>query len=160
MSTAPEPRPVRGPLLTAEVHRRLLEARARAAATLECSLDLGRSTTTVSVTPEHWEWQAQRYPYLEPCKDRTVYYWSGTAFEPVARGLGAIGRRRVVAAGDVEQDDGDARARGERGDAGSHGARADDSDLGDPHAYSEGVMLRVSGLWPRRPLLGSGLSGS
>lgn len=85
MSTTPEPRPARGPLLTAAVHQRLLEARARAATTLECSVDLGRSTTTVTVTPEYWEWQAQRYPYFERCKDRTVYYWSGTAFEPVAR---------------------------------------------------------------------------
>ncbi|MDH4106620.1 MAG: MnmC family methyltransferase [Gammaproteobacteria bacterium] len=85
MPAAPEPLPARGPLLTAEVHRRLLEAVAHDAATLECSVDLGRSTTTVTVTPQHWEWQAQRYPYPERCKDRTVYYWSGAAFEPVAR---------------------------------------------------------------------------
>jgi predicted methyltransferase len=63
----------------------LLEARARAATTLECSVDLGRSTATVMVTPEHWEWQGRRYPYPERCKDRTVYCWSGVAFEPVAR---------------------------------------------------------------------------
>lgn len=37
------------------------------------------------VTPDHWEWQGQRYPYPERCKDRTVYYWSGAAFEPAAR---------------------------------------------------------------------------
>jgi predicted methyltransferase len=67
------------------VHQRLREARARAAATVDCSLDLGRSTTTVTVTPEHWEWQGRRYPYLERCKDRTVYYWGAAAFEPVAR---------------------------------------------------------------------------
>jgi predicted methyltransferase len=85
MSTAPEFRPARGPLLTAAVHQRLVEARARDATTLQCSVDLGRSTTTVTVSPEHWEWQAQRYPYLERCKDRTVYHWSGAAFEPVAR---------------------------------------------------------------------------
>ncbi|MDH5176814.1 MAG: MnmC family methyltransferase [Gammaproteobacteria bacterium] len=85
MPAAPEPLPARGPLLTAEVHRRLLEAVAHDAATLECSVDLGRSTTTVTVTPQHWEWQAQRYPYPERCKERTVYYWSGAAFEPVAR---------------------------------------------------------------------------
>lgn len=27
----------------------------------------------------------QRFPYLDACRERTVYYWSGIAFEPVAR---------------------------------------------------------------------------
>ena len=58
---------------------------ARRRPVLECSLDLERSTTTVAVGAEGWTWQGQRYPYLEACKDRTIYYWTGGAFEPVAR---------------------------------------------------------------------------
>lgn len=32
-----------------------------------------------------WIWQGQRYPYLEKCKERTIYYWSGDEFAPVSR---------------------------------------------------------------------------
>ena len=74
-----------GPLLTARVHEALLTARAAGAATLECSLDLGRSTTTVDPHADAWTWNGSRFPYLHACKDRTVYHWTGAAFEPVAR---------------------------------------------------------------------------
>ncbi len=53
--------------------------------TVECSLDLGRSRTTVEVDAAGWTWQGRRYPYLETCKDRTIYYWDGAAFQPVSR---------------------------------------------------------------------------
>ena len=85
MSSSPVPAPARGPLLTAEVHAALLAAQRREAGTVQCSLDLGRSMTTVTVDADHWEWLGQRYPYPDRCKDRTIYYWTGTAFEPVAR---------------------------------------------------------------------------
>ncbi len=26
-----------------------------------------------------------RFPWLHPCKDRTIYYWDGMAFQPAAR---------------------------------------------------------------------------
>jgi predicted methyltransferase len=39
----------------------------------------------VAVDAAGWVWQGQRFPYLENCKDRTVYYWDGERFEPVAR---------------------------------------------------------------------------
>jgi predicted methyltransferase len=29
-------------------------------------------------------WQGRGYPYLQGCKDRTIYHWTGVAFEPVA----------------------------------------------------------------------------
>jgi len=74
-----------GPLLTREVHDALRAAARSGAATLQCSLDLGRSTTSVAVAADGWTWQGRRYPYLENCKDRTVYHWAGDAFEPVAR---------------------------------------------------------------------------
>jgi predicted methyltransferase len=74
-----------GPLLTLRVHE-ILHAAARAgAAAVECSLDLERSTTAVEVEAEGWRWQGQRYPWLESCKDRTIYHWAGASFEPVAR---------------------------------------------------------------------------
>ena len=74
-----------GPLLTAGVHDRLLEARRRSEPTVTCSLDLERSQTVVSVEANYWQWQERSYPYLERCKDRTIYHWAGEAFEPIAR---------------------------------------------------------------------------
>ncbi len=73
-----------GPLLTQKVHDALCAAARAGAPSLECSLDLDRSTTTVEVNMEGWRWQGQRFPYLANCKDRTIYYWTDTAFEPVA----------------------------------------------------------------------------
>jgi uncharacterized protein len=52
---------------------------------LECSLDLGRSTTSVEVTGTGWAHEGTGFPWLENCRDRTVYYWDGAAFQPVAR---------------------------------------------------------------------------
>lgn len=74
-----------GPLLTSKVHRALATAASAGAATIECSLDLERSTTTVQVDEGGWNWNGTRYPFLETCRDRTIYYWAGTGFEPVAR---------------------------------------------------------------------------
>jgi predicted methyltransferase len=74
-----------GPLLTRTVHDTLRAAGRAGAATVECSLDLERSRTTVEVSPAGWTWQGRRFPYLESCKDRTVYHWDGETFQPVAR---------------------------------------------------------------------------
>jgi uncharacterized protein len=74
-----------GPLLTSKVHERLLAARHAGEPSLECSLDLDRSLTKVEVDPSGWAWRDQRYPYLESCKDRTIYYWDGAAFRPASR---------------------------------------------------------------------------
>jgi predicted methyltransferase len=64
----------------------MLRAAVRAGApAVECSLDLERSRTTVEVSPSGWTWQGRRFPYLESCKDRTVYHWDGETFQPVAR---------------------------------------------------------------------------
>ena len=60
------------------------------ASTLECSLDLDRSTTTIEVTPEGWSSAAGSFPWLASCKDRTIYYWDGTAFEPISRFSGSL----------------------------------------------------------------------
>jgi len=69
-----------GPLLTKKVHA-ILRAAARAGTpTVECSLDLDRSRTTVELGAAEWTWQGERFPYLETCKDRTVYHWSAGPF--------------------------------------------------------------------------------
>jgi uncharacterized protein len=74
-----------GPLLTLPVHRALLAARSAGASTVSCSLDLDRSTTTVELRADAWGWDGRLFPFLESCKDRTIYYWTDTAFRPVAR---------------------------------------------------------------------------
>jgi predicted methyltransferase len=73
------------PLLTLKVHETMRAAVRAGVSTLKCSLDLDRSTTTVELGAEEWSWQGQRFPYLKTCKDRTVYHWTGGAFEPAAR---------------------------------------------------------------------------
>src|SRR5258705_11322005 len=74
-----------GPLLTLKVHEALHAAAGSGAPTVECSLDLDRSTTTVEVGVAGWIWQGQRFPWLETCKDRTIYRWDGGTFQPLAR---------------------------------------------------------------------------
>lgn len=73
------------PLLTRKVHDALRAAARTGVATVECSLDLDRSRTTVDLGTGEWSWQGRRFPYLDTCKDRTVYHWAGNTFEPVAR---------------------------------------------------------------------------
>jgi predicted methyltransferase len=63
----------------------MLVARRRGESVLTCSLDLDRSQTQVEIGPDEWRWQGRGYPNLERCKERTVYYWTGAGFEPVAR---------------------------------------------------------------------------
>jgi hypothetical protein len=74
-----------GPLLTQKVHAILRAAAAAGAPSAECSLDLDRSTATVQIHTDGWTWQGERYPYMESCKDRTIYHWSEGAFAPVQR---------------------------------------------------------------------------
>jgi uncharacterized protein len=74
-----------GPLLTLQEHEALQSALEVGVTSIECSLDLGRSQTTVEVTQEAWGWQGRRYPYLGTCKNRTIYYWDDEDFQPAAR---------------------------------------------------------------------------
>jgi len=67
------------------VHEALLAARRSDAGACVCSLDLGLSTERVEIGPDTWAWRAGLYPYLETCKERTIYHWTGTWFTPVAR---------------------------------------------------------------------------
>lgn len=73
------------PLLTIKVHETLQEAVQAGARHVECSLDLDRSITTVEVSAGGWTWHGQQFPFLETCKERTIYHWIDGAFQPAAR---------------------------------------------------------------------------
>ncbi len=74
-----------GPLLTLKVHETLSAAARAGTPIVECSLDLDRSTTMVKLDDRGWFYQGQRFPYLDTCKDRTIYYLVDETFQPVAR---------------------------------------------------------------------------
>ena len=73
------------PLLTLKNHTELCAARDASTTKIECSLDLDRTRCQVEVDESGWTWQGQRYPFMESCKDRTIYFWDGSAFLPVSR---------------------------------------------------------------------------
>ena len=74
-----------GPLLTLKVHEQFCSALRVGATTMECSLDLERSMTRVQLEDGGWYWREKHYPYLQKCKERTIYHWMDDAFTPVAR---------------------------------------------------------------------------
>ena len=80
MSTGPNE-----PLITRKVHDALLAAARAGVPIVTCSLDLDRTTVDVRVDDDGWSLGDRRFAFLSRCKDRTIYYWAGTAFEPVAR---------------------------------------------------------------------------
>jgi predicted methyltransferase len=73
------------PLLTLKVHDALLAAVRAGNATVECSLDLELTRVTVEVDTDGWGFAGRRFPYLQRCKERTIYHWAGGGFEPVQR---------------------------------------------------------------------------
>jgi len=68
----------------------LVAARDRGDSTVECSLDLGRSTTTAGTGGDAWTWRGRRYPYLDTCRERTIYFWDDDAFQPASRFAGSL----------------------------------------------------------------------
>ena len=77
----------RSPLLTSREIEQMFISKNAHSATLECSLDLQVSTSTIEIGPIAWTWNGRPFPYPERFKDRTVYYWSDAdgAFQPAAR---------------------------------------------------------------------------
>jgi predicted methyltransferase len=73
------------PLLTLKVHNQLRMAVSSNTPLVKCSLDLDRTQTEVTIGASSWTCDGNAYPFLDACKDRTVYYWNGAAFEPIAR---------------------------------------------------------------------------
>jgi predicted methyltransferase len=74
-----------GPLVTRKVYDALVAAAHAGDATIECSLDLERTTVTVAVDADGWEAAGMRYPHLTACKERTIYRWTASGFEPLTR---------------------------------------------------------------------------
>ncbi|WP_426687494.1 class I SAM-dependent methyltransferase [Rhodanobacter ginsengiterrae] len=79
-----------GPLLTRQLADTLLAARDAGNGTWRGSLDLGMSEGTATLEPEAWQWRDQRHAYPGKLKDRTLYYWDGDDFAPVARYAGSL----------------------------------------------------------------------
>jgi len=79
-----------GPLLTCDLADLLLAARARGAATVEASFDLGRSTSQASLDDDGWQLHGQRYPWSLGLKERTLYFWDGVVFAPLQRFAGSL----------------------------------------------------------------------
>ena len=73
------------PLLTRPLALALITVRDDGAHAWSGSLNLERSIDSVTLATDSWQWRDQRYPYPPPLKDRTIYYWDGEAFAPVAR---------------------------------------------------------------------------
>jgi len=74
-----------GPLLTLREHDLVLAARTAGVPVVECSMDLGRSTTNVEISASGWVWNSRTFPFLGVCKDRTIYHWIDEGFQSVAR---------------------------------------------------------------------------
>jgi predicted methyltransferase len=58
--------------------------------TVACSLDLGRTGSSVSVDQAGWRFEGQAFPWIPDIRERTVYHWTGQAFEPAARFSGSL----------------------------------------------------------------------
>jgi predicted methyltransferase len=74
-----------GPLLDIGVHEALRAGLRAGRASVDCSLDLGRTTAPVVVDEAGWSWQGVRYPWMDRCRERTIYYWDGASWQPVQR---------------------------------------------------------------------------
>jgi hypothetical protein len=61
-----------GPLLNLNAHETMRAAQRSGATTVECSLDLEHSRSTVTLNEGHWSWQGQDYPYFDACFLETV----------------------------------------------------------------------------------------
>ncbi len=44
----------------------------------------------MEVSSAGWGWNGRQFPFLDTCKDRTIYHWDGARFEPVSRYNGAL----------------------------------------------------------------------
>lgn len=73
------------PLLTLPVHQQLIAAMRASHTSVEVSLNLDRSTSTVQLHADHWVHEGIHYPFMDKCKERTIYYWHEGNFEPISR---------------------------------------------------------------------------
>ncbi len=73
------------PLLTLKEHQLLTAALRAGTQFITASLDLARTQVEIELHATQWCVAGQCFPYLDQCKERTIYYWSETQFEPAAR---------------------------------------------------------------------------
>ncbi len=73
------------PLLTLKVLEQFRAGKNAGESTIECSLDLQRSNTTVELKAAGWIWKGRLFPYPDACKGRTIYHWANESFQPVSR---------------------------------------------------------------------------
>jgi predicted methyltransferase len=81
---------VRGPLLTADLLASMTQALRDGAERCACSLDLGLTVSEVGLGASEFSWGESRFPWPAALKERTIYYWSGSAFEPAATYAGSL----------------------------------------------------------------------
>ena len=79
-----------GPLLTQQIQEALRAAVRAGLPVASCSLDLGRTKTQVALDETGWTWEGRHYPWLDVCRERTIYHWDGAGFEPVSRFTNAL----------------------------------------------------------------------
>jgi uncharacterized protein len=79
------------PLLTLAVLEQMRSAFRAGMESVVCSLDLQRSSVRVALGVDGWRFADRSWPWPPACRERTVYHWNGTRFEPVQRyGAGLI----------------------------------------------------------------------
>lgn len=79
-----------GPLLTHDIAAALRAAQASDAHDWTGTFDLGRSVESVTLAADGWRWRGRQFPYPEPLKPRTLYWWDGDAYAPVSRYNGQL----------------------------------------------------------------------
>ncbi|MFT4198952.1 MAG: SAM-dependent methyltransferase [Pseudoxanthomonas sp.] len=79
-----------GPLLSHDSAAALLSARTAGADSWRGSLDLGRSEGVATLAATHWTWRGRAYPWPGPLKERTLYWFDGQDWSPLARYAGAL----------------------------------------------------------------------
>jgi predicted methyltransferase len=80
---------VKGPLVTLDVQQALLRA-GSGHARIDVSLDLGRTRSGVDVDPDGWRYGGRAYPFIDRCKERTIYAWTGSGWQAVSRFNGSL----------------------------------------------------------------------
>ncbi len=78
------------PLLTLAIHQSLWTTAQNGCRQAITTLDLGRSAATVELSDHGWRWEQQDFPWLDRPRERTIYHWTGSVFEPVARFTDAL----------------------------------------------------------------------
>ncbi len=80
----------RRPLLTTDNLAQMVQALHGGAAHCSCSLDLGLTVSEVGVAATGFACAGSHYPWPDALKERTIYYWSGSGFEPAATYAGSL----------------------------------------------------------------------